>query len=70
MEKKHVFSLRKSKIGAVSVLLGAVFLFAGGDQVAANDLADDNLTTTEVVTAGEATNYREYTSGVTSNRRY
>lgn len=55
MEKKHVFSLRKSKIGAVSVLLGAVFLFAGGHQVAANDLAGDNLTTTEVVTATEAT---------------
>ncbi|MFC3928764.1 S8 family serine peptidase [Streptococcus caprae] len=37
MEKKHVFSLRKSKLGAVSVLLGAVFLFAGGQQVAADD---------------------------------
>lgn len=34
---------------------GCSFFFAGVHQVAANDLAGDNLTTTEVVTSAEAT---------------
>ncbi len=38
MKKKETFSLRKYKIGTVSVLLGAVFLFAGAPSVAANEL--------------------------------
>lgn len=38
MKKKETFSLRKYKIGTVSVLLGAVFLFAGAPSVAADDL--------------------------------
>ncbi|HEM4710349.1 TPA: S8 family serine peptidase, partial [Streptococcus suis] len=35
---KETFSLRKYKIGTVSVLLGAVFLFAGAPSVAADEL--------------------------------
>lgn len=38
MKKKETFSLRKYKIGTVSVLLGAVFLFAGAPSVAADEL--------------------------------
>lgn len=38
MKKKETFSLRKYKIGTVSVLLGAVFLFAGTPSVAADEL--------------------------------
>lgn len=38
MKKKETFSLRKYKIGTVSVLLGAVFLFAGASSVAADEL--------------------------------
>ncbi|HEL2203314.1 TPA: S8 family serine peptidase [Streptococcus suis] len=38
MKKKETFSLRKYKIGIVSVLLGAVFLFAGAPSVAADEL--------------------------------
>ncbi|HEL1633541.1 TPA: S8 family serine peptidase [Streptococcus suis] len=38
MKKKETFSLRKYKIGTVSVLLGAVFLFAGTSSVAADEL--------------------------------
>ncbi|MGU7986415.1 S8 family serine peptidase [Streptococcus suis] len=38
MKKKEIFSLRKYKIGTVSVLLGAVFLFAGAPSVAADEL--------------------------------
>lgn len=53
MTKKQRFSLRKYKIGTVSVLLGAVFLFAGASSVA----ADDNVAGTErtlVQTVGES----------------
>ncbi|NQK58341.1 S8 family serine peptidase [Streptococcus suis] len=38
MKKKETFSLRKYKIGTVSVLLGAVFLFAGAPSAAADEL--------------------------------
>ncbi|HEM3121729.1 TPA: S8 family serine peptidase [Streptococcus suis] len=38
MKKKETFSLRKYKIGTVSVLLGAVFLFSGAPSVAADEL--------------------------------
>ncbi|WP_074390467.1 S8 family serine peptidase [Streptococcus suis] len=38
MKKKETFSLRKYKIGTVSVLLGAVFLFAGAPSVAADEV--------------------------------
>ncbi|HEM3165073.1 S8 family serine peptidase [Streptococcus suis] len=38
MKKKETFSLRKYKIGTVSVLLGAVFLFAGAPSVVADEL--------------------------------
>ncbi|HEM4955510.1 TPA: S8 family serine peptidase [Streptococcus suis] len=38
MKKKETFSLRKYKIGTVSVLLGAVFLFVGAPSVAADEL--------------------------------
>lgn len=38
MKKKETFSLRKYKIGTVSVLLGAVFLFASAPSVAADEL--------------------------------
>ncbi|HEL1906369.1 TPA: S8 family serine peptidase [Streptococcus suis] len=38
MKKKETFSLRKYKIGTVSVLLGAVFLFAGAPSIAADEL--------------------------------
>ncbi|HEL1808368.1 TPA: S8 family serine peptidase [Streptococcus suis] len=38
MKKKETFSLRKYKIGTVSVLLGAVSLFAGAPSVAADEL--------------------------------
>ncbi|MBL6439649.1 S8 family serine peptidase [Streptococcus suis] len=38
MKKKETFSLRKYKIGTVSVLLSAVFLFAGAPSVAADEL--------------------------------
>lgn len=38
MKKKETFSLRKYKIGTVSVLLVAVFLFAGAPSVAADEL--------------------------------
>lgn len=46
MKKKETFSLRKYKIGTVSVLLGAVFLFAGAPSVAADELT--NLVETKV----------------------
>lgn len=48
MKKKETFSLRKYKIGTVSVLLGAVFLFAGAPSVAANELT--SLVETKVET--------------------
>ncbi|HFR3755533.1 TPA: S8 family serine peptidase [Streptococcus suis] len=38
MKKKETFSLRKYKIGTVSVLLGAVFLFAGAPSVAVDEV--------------------------------
>ncbi|WP_449458278.1 S8 family serine peptidase [Streptococcus suis] len=38
MKKKETFSLRKYKIGTVSVLLGTVFLFAGAPSAAADEL--------------------------------
>ena len=38
MKKKETFSLRKYKIGTVSILLGAVFLFAGAPSVAADEV--------------------------------
>ncbi|NQP16990.1 S8 family serine peptidase [Streptococcus suis] len=48
MKKKETFSLRKYKIGTVSVLLGAVFLFAGAPSVAADELT--SLVETKVET--------------------
>ncbi|MGU7955129.1 S8 family serine peptidase [Streptococcus suis] len=48
MKKKETFSLRKYKIGTVSVLLGAVFLFAGAPSVAAEELT--SLVETKVET--------------------
>lgn len=42
MKKKETFSLRKHKIGTVSVLLGAVFLFGGVQSVAANEDVDNS----------------------------
>lgn len=52
MIRKETFSLRKYKIGTVSVLLGAVFLFGGGPVVS----ADDSQAVTHVVqTNQEAT---------------
>ncbi|HEL2263986.1 TPA: S8 family serine peptidase [Streptococcus suis] len=48
MKKKETFSLRKYKIGTVSVLLGAVFLFAGAPSAAADELT--SLVETKVET--------------------
>ncbi|MGQ7327898.1 S8 family serine peptidase [Streptococcus suis] len=48
MKKKETFSLRKYKIGTVSVLLGAVFLFTGAPSVAADELT--SLVETKVET--------------------
>ncbi|MGU8029497.1 S8 family serine peptidase [Streptococcus suis] len=48
MKKKETFSLRKYKIGTVSVLLGAVFLFAGAPSVAADELTSLVETKVEV----------------------
>ncbi|MEG3344324.1 S8 family serine peptidase [Streptococcus suis] len=48
MKKKETFSLRKYKIGTVSVLLGAVFLFAGAPSVAADEVT--SLVETKVET--------------------
>ncbi|MGT2926333.1 S8 family serine peptidase [Streptococcus cuniculipharyngis] len=45
MIRKETFSLRKYKIGTVSVLLGAVFLLAGQPSVAADDLQPAETTT-------------------------
>ncbi|HFI0049113.1 TPA: S8 family serine peptidase [Streptococcus suis] len=42
MKKKETFSLRKYKIGTVSVLLGAVFLFAGNKTVAAEEVVSSS----------------------------
>ncbi|MDG3131904.1 S8 family serine peptidase [Streptococcus suis] len=39
MKKKETFSIRKYKIGTVSVFLGAVFLFGGMQSVAADEVA-------------------------------
>lgn len=52
MKKKETFSLRKYKIGTVSVLLGAVFLFAGGQRVAADEVQQ----TASIVQTGETSN--------------
>ncbi|MFC5630466.1 MULTISPECIES: S8 family serine peptidase [Streptococcus] len=46
MEKRQRFSLRKYKIGAVSVLLGAVFLFSGANVAA--DMQGASAETTSV----------------------
>ncbi len=48
MKKKETFSLRKYKIATVSVLLGAVFLFAGAPSVAADELTSLVETKVEV----------------------
>ncbi|HEP1787422.1 TPA: S8 family serine peptidase [Streptococcus suis] len=48
MKKKETFSLRKYKIGTVSVLLGAVFLFAGAPSAAADEVT--SLVETKVET--------------------
>ncbi|HEM5296321.1 TPA: S8 family serine peptidase [Streptococcus suis] len=52
MKKKETFSLRKYKIGTVSVLLGAVFLFAGAPSVAADELTSLVETKVEATVPG------------------
>ncbi|WP_155961987.1 S8 family serine peptidase [Streptococcus ruminantium] len=53
MKKKETFSLRKHKIGTVSVLLGAVFLFGGVQSVAANEINNPAPTQVEATLSAE-----------------
>ncbi|MGT2784197.1 S8 family serine peptidase [Streptococcus merionis] len=50
MEKKQKFSLRKYKVGAVSVLLGAVFLLSHAQVVTADELASNTDVVATVAT--------------------
>ena len=59
MEKRERFSLRKYKIGAVSVLLGAVFLSGGPATVLANENEGNTTDTTNVVDTSDNLSIKE-----------
>ncbi|MBL6538143.1 S8 family serine peptidase [Streptococcus suis] len=68
MKKKERFSLRKYKIGAVSVLLGAVFLFGGPSVLAAEQgqISSSEATVTSLSPGTESQAVTETTTGTTT----
>lgn len=53
MSKQERFSLRKHKLGAVPVLLGAFFLVSAGYEVRADELSPNNPALTQVETSSQ-----------------
>lgn len=69
MKKKETFSLRKYKVGTISVLIGAAFFFGGVQAKAANELTTDSSSQVEATVSDVVETNSEVVSSVVADNK-